>query len=166
LRAEPAEVSGMDLTRMVMAYSFFNVYELREGRGGKGILHEYRSLDLTGEKVIVDGATDLMWQQSGSQESMGYQRASSYIDGLNKNRFAGFSNWRLPTLEEAYSLMESSWKHGKLYIDPVFDSIQKYIWTCDREEVGAGIFGVYFNAGYDMCMDPTESHWVRAVRSD
>jgi hypothetical protein len=37
----------------------------------------------------------------------------------------------LPTLEEAASLLKSGKEGSVLYIDPIFDSTQKYIWTGD-----------------------------------
>ncbi|MCB9501891.1 MAG: DUF1566 domain-containing protein [Deferribacteres bacterium] len=35
-----------------------------------------------------------------------FEKAVVYIDSLNKANFAGYSDWRLPTLEEAMTLME------------------------------------------------------------
>jgi hypothetical protein len=39
-----------------------------------------------------------------------------------------YNDWRLPTLEEAVSLLESDKKNG-LFIAPVFDKWQSSIWT-------------------------------------
>jgi hypothetical protein len=51
--------------------------------------------------VVVDTLTGLMWQQSGSKKVKSYKEAKEYIKKLNKKQFAGYNNWRLPTLEEA-----------------------------------------------------------------
>jgi len=85
---------------------------------------------------VIDHATGLTWQQSGSKETMSFAEAEKYIQKLNGQEYAGHNDWRLPTLEEAMSLMEPSTKNGDLYIDPVFDKTQRWIWTADKREAG------------------------------
>jgi hypothetical protein len=75
----------------------------------------------------------LMWQQGGSSEEyMKYKDAKKWIEELKQKGYAVFHDWRLPTLEEAMSLIEPEQKHGVLYIDPVFDAKQRRIWTADH----------------------------------
>ena len=57
-------------------------------------------------KVVMDYATNLVWQQGGSSEYMEYEQAVNWVEELNRSGYAGFNDWRLPTLEEAMSLME------------------------------------------------------------
>ncbi|MBD3305685.1 TIR domain-containing protein, partial [candidate division KSB3 bacterium] len=47
--------------------------------------------------VVVDHATGLMWQQSGSDKELTYTQAQQYVKGLNQKKFAGYDDWRLPT---------------------------------------------------------------------
>ena len=72
-----------------------------------------------------------MWQQSGSDCDMGLHSAKDQIDDLNRAGFAGHSDWRLPTLEEAMSLVEPEKNDAGLHIDSLFDTKQDQIWTCD-----------------------------------
>lgn len=104
-------------------------YDRGWNSSGKGFNNDY-VLQKNGQ-VVYDRASGLMWQQSGSANYMGYEEAPKYIERLNANRFAGFSDWRLPTLEEAMTLMEPQASEG-LYIDPAFDRIQTWIWTADK----------------------------------
>ena len=69
----------------------------------------------------MDYASSLMWQQSGADKYMEYEKAKEYVDQLNRDQFAGYSDWRLPTLEETMSLMEPTKNKNGLYIDPLFD---------------------------------------------
>jgi hypothetical protein len=77
--------------------------------------------------------------------------------------FAGYRNWRLPTLEEAMSLMEPERK--ELYINPVFDNEQYWIWTADLYSASVA-WSVNFVYGYcdDVVLGFGFYH-VRAVRS-
>jgi len=105
-----------------------------------------------------------MWQQGGSSEGMKFEDAKNWIEELNQNGFAGCNDWRLPTLEEAMSVMEPEKK--ELYIDPIFDSEQWYIWTADKLKGESRQWIVRFNLG--LCNQFYPSHFngfVRAVRS-
>lgn len=55
-----------------------------------------------------------MWQQSGSENYMNYKDTQAYIEKLKKEKFAGYRDWRLPTLEGAMSLMEPEQRTGDL----------------------------------------------------
>ncbi|MCP4183707.1 MAG: DUF1566 domain-containing protein, partial [Hyphomicrobiales bacterium] len=57
-------------------------------------------------EVVLDHATGLMWQKSGSDDYMEYEVAKTYIEKLNKDQFAGYDDWRLPTIYELMSLLE------------------------------------------------------------
>jgi hypothetical protein len=106
---------------------------------GKGIVHQYQ---LQKDSLVVyDGATKLYWQRSGSEKALLYDDALAYIDSLNRVKFADYIDWRLPTLEEAMSLMEPEQKNVGLFnvglfIDPVFDSEQIWIWTASKQSAG------------------------------
>ncbi|GAX60307.1 ATPases of the AAA+ class [Candidatus Scalindua japonica] len=110
------------------------IREKRENQGFIGhstISHNYEINIIKNDKVVIDYATGLMWHQSGSLKSMSWKRAKKWITDLNKMSYAGFSNWRLPTLEEAASLLEPIEKNSNQFIDTVFDKTQSSIWTCD-----------------------------------
>ncbi|MCB0276406.1 MAG: DUF1566 domain-containing protein [Calditrichaeota bacterium] len=132
---------------------------------GNGCIHVYEPLHLEGKNLIFDHATGLIWQQSGS-ERLNYADAQKYIDQLNQQKFAGFDDWRLPTLEEAMSLMEREEKNEGLYINPLFDLQQFYIWTADRYSASRAWL-VGFNYGYCAHdrVDDFIGSYVRAVRS-
>ena len=98
---------------------------------GKGVRHKYR-LTARG-KIVVDEKTGLMWQQSGSSDSMPFEQAEKYVAEQNRENFGGFGDWRLPTLEEGMSLMEPEKQNNDLYIDRVFNKKQRRIWTSDKE---------------------------------
>lgn len=130
---------------------------------GRGLDNDF-VLQVGGE-IIFDRATGLMWQQSGSGEYRTYEKAKAYIAQLKRGNWGGYSDWRLPTLEEAMSLMKSSKLNGDLYIDPKFDKTQRWIWTADK--VSASVAWVaYFDDGgclMDLVAD-SGSLFVRAVR--
>jgi hypothetical protein len=83
-----------------------------------------------GNGTITDRATGLMWQKSGSSRTKKWNRAQTYVMQLNKDRFAGYLDWRLPTIEELASLVERR-KIDGVHIDPLFDKKQKTCWSSD-----------------------------------
>lgn len=107
-----------------------------------------------------------MWQQGGSANKMKYEAAQKWIEDLNRKGYAGYSDWRLPTLEEAMSMMDPKQLNGDLYIDPKFDSRQRWIWTSDPYPGAAAQWVAYFDGG--RCrnddLDFYDRGYVRAVR--
>ena len=103
--------------------------------GHSTIKHDYSLKAVSGDVVVVDNATGLMWHQSGSDDEMEWDEAKEWVEDLNSEEgYAGYQDWRLPTVDEAVSLLESSKKNGDLYIDPVFSKKQRWIWTGDKFE--------------------------------
>ncbi len=112
--------------------------------------------------VIYDQASGLLWQRGGSENYMTYHSAEAYIDSLNRIRFAGYQDWRLPTVEEAMSLVESTRLRGGSFIDPIFDNTQWWIWTADRVSGGSFRWVVNFSNGN---RNINNNRNVRLVRS-
>ncbi|MGR3303823.1 MAG: Lcl C-terminal domain-containing protein, partial [Candidatus Scalindua sp.] len=101
-------------------------------KDGRIVDHNYKLETIDGGKVVIDNFTGLMWHQSGSTGlGITWQKAEEWVEKLNRDGYAGFHNWRLPTLEEAASLLKQGKDGSVLYIDPIFDNTQKYIWTGD-----------------------------------
>ena len=135
--------------------------------GHSTIKHDYSLKAVSGDVVVVDNATGLMWHQSGSDE-MSWDEAKEWVEDLNSEEgYAGYQDWRLPTVDEAVSLLESSEKNGDLYIDPVFSKKQRWIWTGDKfedEDGSEAAWRVLFYSGRVHWYDLLNCN-VRPVRS-
>ena len=145
------------------------------GFSGHSIInHNYNFKTIGGDKVVVDKATGLMWHQNGSDSSMRYKTVKKWIRKLNKRGYAGYQDWRLPTVEEAASLLEPSKKNKEydvdlgrtiLYIDPFFSG-ELMIWTGDECEDGSeAAWGVSFYHGGVSWDSLYGGNAVRPVRS-
>ncbi|HHT9137109.1 MAG TPA: Lcl C-terminal domain-containing protein [Candidatus Wunengus sp. YC60] len=161
LRATPEEALSPEVVQTTLREK--GLFDSRRNAAGHGVSHKYE-MQKNG-KVVYDHVSCLMWQQAGSQHDMNYRDAKNYISALNKDRFAGYNDWRLPTLEEAISLMEPAKKDGDLHIDPVFDPCQKRVWTSDFRKDGMA-WVVWFDSGFCdyTYTDNNIRHYVRAVR--
>lgn len=158
LRSEPARLS-LDMLKVLLVRHGF--YDKRWNPAGKGIAHRYEP-HIQGNKVLlIDRATGLMWQKGGGSR-MTFDKAEQYIREMNTSRFAGFSDWRLPTAEEAMSLMEQE-AHDDFHIDPAFERGINFIWTSDRADEGYA-WVVYFYDGRIVPEPEAFNARVRAVR--
>ncbi len=132
---------------------------------GRGFANNYKVQKIADDSVVVDQNSGLMWQQGGLSNRMDFETAKKWIDDLNQRGYAGYSDWRLPTLEEAMSLVERAKMNGGLYIDPIFDKTQRYIWTADPVAGSATVWVVYFYSGYCNPYYLLYDIYLRAVRS-
>ena len=159
LRSSPKNVSVDEAKQMLLQNGFFEKYWNPAG-GDKNKLKP-ETIDL--DNVITDPSTGLMWYPSGSQRFVNLKEAEEWIFDLNKKGYAGFSDWRLPTLEEAASLLENK-KRNNFYLNPAFDRKQWCIWTSDSLDK---IFNwmVVFSGRLDWLDCNISLGYIRPVRS-
>jgi serine/threonine protein kinase len=159
LRRTPRDLNTSGTQLMLKKRGFYDYHKNRSKR-----FRNQLSLKKQGGKnVIVDRATGLVWHHSGSPRYMNLSRAHSWITSLNRVRHAGYSDWRLPTLEEAASLMESTKNSSGLHLSPLFSGKTRSIWTSDT--LGQEYWIVYFDHGYVDVNWPQFNGYVRPVRS-
>ena len=89
---------------------------------------------ISGDDVIIDRITGLMWNPIGSPDDMSLSDAEKWIKDLNNKGYAGFSNWRLPTMEELSSLLEIEENPDDFHIDPRFSNTPNFVWTGDSSD--------------------------------
>ena len=124
LRSQVKQLSDKDIMVMLKKYNFFDRTKNRSG----AFVNDFVD---NGDDTVTDQVTGLMWQKDGSSEGMTWADAKEYVNKLNSDRFAGYSDWRLPTIEELASLMKSSKLEGDLYIDPIYSKKQTFCWSAD-----------------------------------
>lgn len=132
-----------------------------------------------GDGTITDQATNLRWQQAGSDVGMFWKGIEAYLAGLNSQKLGGLETWRLPTIAELKSIIESSKNQtSQLFIDPLFSADQYWCWSADIRPAG-GHWDARFrygNVGWngdDDCSSakdqidcPTSEIFVKAVASN
>ena len=160
-RKKPLMLVDDDLWSICKKFGFFDRYY---NPGGQGIANKIKLKKYNGDKVVIDWASGLMWQQGGSIKEMSFAEAKTWVEHFNQTVHAGFRDWRLPTLEEAMSLMEPKLKKGGLHIDSVFERDQLWIWTCDAIGDTSYAWAVNFRLGGCFCHLFNTYNYVRAVR--
>ena len=169
-RSTPKELSVADVKTMLKKYDFY----CKEGDwnkdysnpNGHGFVNQLELKTIQSDNVVMDHASGLMWQQSGSSEKMTFEAAKKWITDFNQQSYAGYHDWRLPTLEEAMSLIQPKGRNRDLHVDPKFDANQRRIWTSDQVygESWAWVAGFGGGSCYDHYFDD-DTHYLRAVRS-
>ena len=117
------------------------------------------------KEVVVDSATNLMWQDDADAKSVTktWEDAIDYCDNLT---LGGYSNWHLPNYNELWGVADRS--RVNLAIDPAFKNVvSNYYWSSSTLVSDAsGAWGVYFNGGYDFGHYKSVSGSVRCVRDN
>lgn len=104
LRSTPRKnLSETEVKMMLLSKGLF---DSRWNKDASGYPNQFELRE--NDVVIVDHSSGLMWQRANTIDSYNYNGAQKYISELNRTKqLAGYSDWRLPTLEEAMSLMEA-----------------------------------------------------------
>jgi formylglycine-generating enzyme required for sulfatase activity len=160
LRSEPRTLTDADIDRLVHEHNFYDIHR----NPGGAFTNRLVPRDYGSDRVVFDEATELVWQQSGSQVYMDWKSAQAYIRRLNENRFAGFRQWRLPTVEELASLLERQTPNGSLHVDPAFDRHQAWCWSSDQRGEGFAYLVSYYHGMIDWKFNCGRV-FVRAVAS-
>jgi len=138
--------------------------------------------------TVKDEVTGLTWQKTYDSGTYYWASIQTVVDNLNKQNYGGYSDWRVPTIKELYSLWDASvgWPYiNTAYFDIKYTDEQELshaiFWSSDKytgvmgnisangETPGAELaFGVNFGTGhiksYSISVGP--KHQVRCVRGN
>ena len=118
-----------------------------------------------GNGTVTDIETKLMWQQATADENYmtWYVARTSYCPDLS---LAGYTGWRLPTLDELRALVDRSWGYNPTINHMYFpNTVSSFYWSSTTTKPNTpGALGVAFYYGDDSISNKTNSYYVRAVR--
>ncbi|XOF33064.1 MAG: DUF1566 domain-containing protein [Candidatus Electrothrix sp. YB6] len=120
LPATSLELVEEEADRLIKGYNFTD-----QERNPTGLFRNYL-VDNGDNLTVTDRVTGLMWQRGGL-DIMSHRMMRKAVEQLNRDGFAGYSDWLLPTLPEAMSLMEQELNAKKLYLHPAFSADQPFI---------------------------------------
>jgi uncharacterized protein len=126
-RREYRSLDEEAITRMVAARNFFDAQK----NPGGGFTHQYKPVNAVGLTLILDRAANLVWSRQQNPVKMNLEKTARWIESLNRVEYGGIRNWRLPTIEEAASLLQKN-DHGEtICLDGVFGAGIQATWTGD-----------------------------------
>jgi len=157
LRSEYKTLSEKEARSMIKDRGFFD----KRWNKYHSFTNQFEMKTVDNQKIIIDHATKLVWHPAGSEVPLVYKEAKLWVRDLNKAGYGGYKNWRLPTLEEAASLLEQK-KVDYRYIDPLFSSLQHSVHTGDIYS-DTRIWGVSYQYGGSFRVGIIEPNFVRPV---
>jgi serine/threonine-protein kinase len=115
--------------------------------------------------TLTDRSTGLMWQKDHRPAYGRWQEAVEYIQELNRQRYGGYTDWRLPTIEECCSLFTREKENDGLYISPWFSN-RMWLWTSDiKDKKNDLVWNANFLYGSVFWIDAGNGQDMRAVRT-
>ena len=102
-----------------------------------------------GNGTVTDPNTGLVWKKTDAwldtHKFYTWQAHRDYVSEVNKEKFAGYDNWRIPSKSEAVTLVDKTGskqcedKNGTMFpIDPIFDAgcvSNTWILECSDEKI-------------------------------
>lgn len=139
LRSEPGCFAANELKGVVGAN---NLYDRRHNPAG---LISHDLYDNGDGLTVVDTAHGLMWQRGGCDINS-IKTINRWVETLNRQNFAGYSDWRLPTIEEALAILQKDADVTGQYLHACFSPAQPFIFTADKRKPGGHWFVDYRQA--------------------
>jgi hypothetical protein len=136
---------------------------------------EVRFVD-NGDGTISDHETGLMWKADDSYLDMDkwvtWAEAKVYVQGLNRHRFAGYTDWNMPTRKEAQSIYDPGNAVTDAYGDMVFvakgfppgSGLTCWTRTLHKTDPSLAMRFHFYTGDYKWNKKGLRSHGVRAVR--
>ncbi len=104
--------------------------------------------------TVTDQKTGIMWQRNGC-DITSIRKTNKEVEALNNQSFAGYNDWRLPSIEEALSIMTSEKNEKGLHLHPCFSKAQPFIFLAEQRKPGGYWFAdfkqgtIYWASGFN-----------------
>ena len=133
-----------------------------------------RSEPVAGERVVIDTATGLVWKEcvegrSGAGCGDGWSAAMNWANALvaaSNSTWGGYDDWRLPNINELYSLVETGCQSPGINTSHFPDTSKNGIyWSSSSHAADASLArGVNFEFGLLNTLNKSANAEVRLVR--
>lgn len=136
LPKEQAVLVDEEVETIIKKWDFFDFERNEKGSFINGLVDSGDGL------TVIDERTGLQWQ-SGGIDICSIRTMNKKIEEISKSGFAGYNDWRLPTLEEAMSLMDSSINFKGVHLNPCFSIDQPFVFVAAQRKPGGYWFVDY-----------------------
>ncbi|MHB8810802.1 MAG: Lcl C-terminal domain-containing protein [Desulfobulbaceae bacterium] len=159
LPAALAEMSEEDVCALTQQYNLFDSARNTGGKFANSLVDNRDNL------TVSDLASGLMWQRGGL-DIMSNRMLRQEVARLNKERFAGFADWRIPSVAEALSLMEPvKNRHGQ-HVHVCFSPRQPFIFVAATRTPGGYWFVDYKQGSAYWASGTNPGGFARLCRED
>ena len=115
---------------------------------------------ISGENVVKDSTTGLMWQKAYPTSTYTWSGALNYCKNLT---YAGYSDWRVPNKNELAALLDYSKTSAPYSSFPGMNS--SYFWSTSTQSNGtSNAWTVYFGDGTINTYGKSNGNYVMCVR--
>ena len=141
-------------------YTFMSLDEMLK-------LKAYRNADvmrIDAKEVVVDNNSKLMWQDNRDVQKVNqhWQGAKEYCENLV---FAGYSDWRLPIMDDLFSIRDE--KRKSIAINAGFKNVTpNQYWSSSNVYETGYAWSMNFENGDDSLQLKSSSFYVRCVRDN
>lgn len=155
----PSRIATFNIVTIVLALLFCAAPVLADGLKTKkqvALSADKRFADM-GDGTILDKKNGLMWMKQDYWQKEGkwinWHTAVEYAQRMNNKKFAGHSDWRLPTPDEAGTLYERRKRNvdkdgDKIYLDRMFPAGAGWsTWTSDEKKAKAVVVSLKDEGG-------------------
>ena len=119
-----------------------------------------------GYRMVQDNNTGLIWEVNQDQKTYTWKEAQNkYIKELNKKKYGGFSDWRLPNKDELRSIIDYGKTNPAVDLNYFPNTKSDFYWTSLTYNMQKPfVWGIFFGLGSGICYTPQSKRYVRAVR--
>lgn len=161
-------IAGQEISRPARGEKLF-------GQDGCFKIHPFRFAkeSLADSDVVRDENTGLMWEiKSDKADAFNnrdrlftLQEAQAYIAELNRSSYNGFTDWRLPNLQELRSIVNYTDRIPAIDTALFPDTAPAFYWSSQPYMPDSSLYwGIYFGYGCAICYNRDTRFRVRAVR--
>lgn len=121
-----------------------------------------------GNDVVIDRATGLMWAADAAEKGCAYNATLTWVLGIqyaNDLDFAGFTDWRMPNINELVSIINYNTYNPTAYTDFFLNTTLDIYWSSTPvASILTFRWGVRFDTGFSNRTNSTFTCYLRCVR--